>query len=50
MDCDDDDYRNPNNEELYNFMVEGDYDVSYLGAFTWYFWNINHAMVTKNID
>lgn len=47
---DDDDYRHPKQlEELYNFMVDGDYDVSYLGAFTWYFWNINHAMVTKNI-
>lgn len=47
---DDDDYRHPKQlEELYNFMVEGDHDVSYLGAFTWYFWNINHAKVTRNI-
>ena len=47
---DDDDYRHPRQlEELYTFMVQGDYDVSYLGSFTWYFWNINHATVTRNI-
>ena len=41
---DDDDYRHPKQlEELYTFMVQGDYDFSYLG------WNINHAMVTRNI-
>ena len=45
---DDDDYRHPKLlEEQYEFLTSGNYDVCYLEAFTWYFWELNHARVTR---